>query len=177
MNKHGFTLTELLVVVVIIGILAAIAVPWYQTAVDSSRYTQLQVVVKSVKDGVELARMMTGSYPDSLENLDIELPAGCVLQTDKTVAQCGKFYIDYLDGDDENIVGMMNFDTDTFTASGNYVAYVVWLDYAANQAGRRECRAGAASSRMQKLCEDQPGTPDGTAGGSHCPSCKRYWLD
>ncbi len=177
MNTHGFTLIELLVVVVIIGILASVALPWYQSAVDSSRYTQLQVLVKSIKDSVELSRMMTGYYPSTLENLDVDLPANCVLTGDKTVADCGKFFIDYLDGTDENIVGMMNFDTNTFTASGNYVAYVVWLDQSAKNPSKRECRAGASSERMQKLCADQPGTLDGVAGGNHCPSCKRYWLN
>lgn len=177
MNRRGFTLIELLVVVVIIGILASIALPWYQSAVDSSRYTQLQVLVKSVKDSVELAHMMTGFYPTTLENLDIDLPSNCVLSGDKTVAECGKFFIDYLDGNNDNIVGMMNFDTNTSVASGNYVAYVMWLDQSPENAGRRECRAGADSERMQKLCADQPGTLDGIAGGSHCPSCKRYWLN
>ncbi|WP_428056305.1 type IV pilin protein [Candidatus Avelusimicrobium alvi] len=177
MNKRGFTLIELLVVVLIIGILASVAVPWYQSAVDSSRYTQLQVIVKSIKDAVELSRMMTGSYPATLENLDIELPSNCTLTGDKTVANCGKFFIDYMDGYSQNIVGMMNFDSNTFSAAGNYVAYVAWLDYADANSGRRECRAGASSERMQKLCADQPGTLDGTAGGNHCPSCKRYWLN
>lgn len=177
MKQQGFTLIELLVVVLIIGILAAIAMPWYESTVDSSRYTQLQVLVKSVKEALELAHMTGGRYPDSLEDLEVGLPSSCSLTGDKTVADCGKFFIDYRDGENDNVLGMMNPDTNQFTANGNYVAYVAWLDLSPEHAGRRECRAGADSKRMQKLCEGQPGTLDGVAGGNHCPSCKRYWLN
>ncbi len=41
--KHGFTLLETLVVVLIIGILASIALPYYQHAVESSRMTEVVV--------------------------------------------------------------------------------------------------------------------------------------
>lgn len=39
--KRGFTLLETLVVVLIIGILASIALPYYQHAVESSRMTEV----------------------------------------------------------------------------------------------------------------------------------------
>lgn len=48
LKKAGFTLTELLVVVLIIGILSAVALPQYQKSVDKSRAAALWPVIKAV---------------------------------------------------------------------------------------------------------------------------------
>ena len=73
MNKTGFTLVELLVVVLIIGILAAMALPNYQTAVDKARFMQAMADIDAIKKAEELYFLANGEYTKKLENLDIDL--------------------------------------------------------------------------------------------------------
>ena len=68
---QGFTLLEVLVVVLIIGILAAVAVPQYQKAVLKSRFASLLPLGKSLHASNEAYYMEHGNYSDSLGNLDV----------------------------------------------------------------------------------------------------------
>lgn len=67
----GFTLIELLVVILIIGILAAVALPQYQTAVAKSRMAAMLPFMRSVQQAVQRYYMANGTYPVSLEELDV----------------------------------------------------------------------------------------------------------
>ena len=74
MKNRAFTLIEVLVVVLIIGILAAIAIPKYLIATEKSRYMQLIVQMRAIKEAQELYYLANGEYTTNLDALDIKLP-------------------------------------------------------------------------------------------------------
>lgn len=58
--QKGFTLIELMIVVAIIGILAAIAVPAYQNYVARAQFTEVTSAVSPYKLGVEVCFQQLG---------------------------------------------------------------------------------------------------------------------
>ena len=76
MKNQGFTLIESLVVVLIIGILAAIALPKYQTAVEKSIMQEAIINLKNIAQANDRFNLATGRYANAyeIENLDISIP-------------------------------------------------------------------------------------------------------
>lgn len=79
-NKKGFTLLELLVVVLIIGILAAIALPQYRKSVEKAKLAEALMNLKSLEGSIERYILANG-FPDNqifLKDipLDVELSGG-----------------------------------------------------------------------------------------------------
>lgn len=63
-NKRGFTLIEMLVVVLIIGILAGVALPQYQMAVAKAKVASILPVMRRWKDALQEYKLQHGSYED-----------------------------------------------------------------------------------------------------------------
>lgn len=62
-SQRGFTIVELLIVIVIIGILAAIITVTYRGVQDRARFSLMQSDLKSITKGIEMYKVDNGRYP------------------------------------------------------------------------------------------------------------------
>jgi type II secretion system protein G len=69
---EGFTLVEILIVVVIIGILATVAIPTYFKYVERGYASDAKVQIKNILQNAELFRQETGQWPTDVETMMTE---------------------------------------------------------------------------------------------------------
>ena len=81
-KRKGFTLIEMLVVVLIIGILAAIAFPQYEKAVARSRLSGMITLASSIAQAEQRYMMAKGEYTLDITKLDVSLPSDFTLVTE-----------------------------------------------------------------------------------------------
>ena len=73
-SKRAFTLMELVIAVLIIGILAAVAVPMYKHAMIKSRFSTVMPVAKTIADAQESYYLRNGQYASEQAALDVTPP-------------------------------------------------------------------------------------------------------
>jgi general secretion pathway protein G len=66
---QGFTLVELMVVIVIIGILAGVVVVSYTGRTEKAIEARTKVDFKAIADAIDIFKSDTGQYPEKLEDL------------------------------------------------------------------------------------------------------------
>lgn len=67
--RTAFTLVEILIVVVILGILAAIVIPQFTSASEDAQISAVQSQLQTVRNQIELFRVRNNGTPPTLANL------------------------------------------------------------------------------------------------------------
>lgn len=73
--QQGFTLIELMIVVAIIGILAAVAIPSYQDYVIRTKVSEGFNLVTAAKTGISEHAVVQGSFPSDIVDMNV-VPSG-----------------------------------------------------------------------------------------------------
>jgi prepilin-type N-terminal cleavage/methylation domain-containing protein len=74
-GRKGFSLVELAVVIIIIGVLAAFAVPRFLDSVERSKAAEAFNYLAAVRAAQERFQVRQGTYADDITELDIHMPA------------------------------------------------------------------------------------------------------
>ena len=76
-NNSGFTLLEIIIVIIIVGVLASLALPRLFSTIEFSRSTEAFAALTTIRSSMERCRLMKGdSYEDcdSFSNIDVDQP-------------------------------------------------------------------------------------------------------
>ena len=68
-NEQGFTLIEMLIVIIILGLLASLVAPKLFTKVDKARIQTAKAQIELLSAAIDTYRLDMGKFPSSLEEL------------------------------------------------------------------------------------------------------------
>lgn len=131
-KQRGFTLIELMIVIAIIGILAAIAIPSYQKHTKKARFTEVVLAAATVRTNIDTCFQGRGNYTltncDSIAKVSINASGVTnannvsAISIDPTTALVTATGEPSVDSATYTLLPTVNNDTLTWTAGGTCIA-------------------------------------------------------
>jgi len=75
--KRGFTLLELIVVIIILGILATLGFTQYTRVVERGRTAEAKMILGQIRTAQEAYKLENGAYTAAIGDLAVEAPTAC----------------------------------------------------------------------------------------------------
>lgn len=118
MNQRGFATLEVILMVMVIGILASIAVPRFNAVTTAANTAKIQADLSTIDTAIAIYIMREGTEPSNLSDLtdylrgaegDLKPPSGkCYIDGEEKNVPAGEYTIDTLDNEKRAICGSNN---------------------------------------------------------------------
>ena len=129
MNQRGFATLEVILMIMVIGILASIAVPRFTSVTTAANTAKIQSDLTTIDTAIAIYYMEHGTYPTGA----ITVLSDYIQGADKLKPPSGKAYIDGTEGTVADTYTLQSFSSGTGTAATTETRAVCGTDNTADK--------------------------------------------